>query len=734
MKNLILLWTALFLSSAFGAQLKLKQDPVFKTLWAEFESPGSQKTILLEGQNYRFDLSLTDLVDKVSVITLKPKYAVHRSALDGVLNADMMNFVPWFKKLEELADADEDFLNILDRRLFVQLYSISGHALLPEYKFIDIRKLTRMGHLRRVTRFNEFMSDPESAGLLEVFKRIPQASFVTKDLTVAKMRELPPKFFRRLRRNYYEKYLALLGTQDLVDNAKREYPKVVFKWKNKKYLVARTLSNNPETVHKFSYTTGPEIFEAIYRSPNKNVILEKINDRFEELGISSVPVQKGLYLLTPLRIQKHLGAVKDVLREFALETYASPSDDEYIWSIRKWAKKNREALEEKSEAFLAAQGSSLDSSLPQGRRPSRTEILTSYDTLEKLFPERPWLDREYLPTFVDHKGKDRYFGDRTLGQRLKSMWRSVRKIENLTGLIIGTSSLVLSGGNYSIAMSLASLARKGVYTLKHGKEIEEFLKSAPSDVIGAFLLGAGFSSGRLYKVLALGAGQGAIQSAITGQDIKTGAIVGAGLSSLFYYALPYALNKPMAKGFDTRSLKINRRLELLEKTLKGSIQGALTAGFTGQGIGKYALIGGGYGLVSAQLVIWIYGTRYYPFKDYDPALVDETIALENQFQNEVGRGGEFAIDRRLILDTNFRVGGILPKAITASITLPGNVSMSDSGFDRLTTLTHEAHHLMQQHQSGVFGFYLFRYIPTAFKTGYKGHPDENFLRSVTGNY
>jgi hypothetical protein len=39
---------------------------------------------------------------------------------------------------------------------------------------------------------------------------------------------------------------------------------------------------------------------------------------------------------------------------------------------------------------------------------------------------------------------------------------------------------------------------------------------------------------------------------------------------------------------------------------------------------------------------------------------------------------------------------------------------------------------MQQHQSGVFGFYLFRYLPTALFTGYYGHPDENFLYQLIG--
>jgi len=120
-------------------------------------------------------------------------------------------------------------------------------------------------------------------------------------------------------------------------------------------------------------------------------------------------------------------------------------------------------------------------------------------------------------------------------------------------------------------------------------------------------------------------------------------------------------------------------------------------------------------------------------KDFSDEDIDEMIQAENSFQNDVGRGS-YAIDRQLILDANYRVGGILPKVIGASITLPGNISMSDMGFEKLTTMTHEAHHLMQQHQSGVFGFYLFRYLPTSLVTGYDGHPDENFLRDALSLY
>jgi len=291
-------------------------------------------------------------------------------------------------------------------------------------------------------------------------------------------------------------------------------------------------------------------------------------------------------------------------------------------------------------------------------------------------------------------------------------------------------TLVSTNGNIPIAIGTQKLVKELIKTKRYDKEWEDFLKEAPKDIIDALLLGSGVGVGRFYKIIALGAGQGFLQSLLTGQDLRTGAAVGAGLNLIQYYILPRNIGRPMTDGFDAKSLAINRRLELLEKTIKGTIQGSVVAALDGESIIGGALKGSIYGLVSTQLLIWFVGTRYNPFKDYSDADVDEMIELENEYQNLVGRGGEYAIDRQLILDANYRVGGVLTDMISASITLPGNVSMSDQGFKRLTTMTHEAHHLMQQHQSGVFGFYLFRYIPTGLRTGYAGHPDENFLKTI----
>lgn len=200
--------------------------------------------------------------------------------------------------------------------------------------------------------------------------------------------------------------------------------------------------------------------------------------------------------------------------------------------------------------------------------------------------------------------------------------------------------------------------------------MERVFKSSSFGSRYGFSTGCWFFFRKTIKIIALGARAGALQSVTTGQDVKLGAVVGAGLNLINYYLLPVKWSKPMTTGFDAESLRMNNILEFTHATTRSTIQGTLVAGFTGEDMVTGALKGGLYGGVSTALAVWFLGTRYFPFKDYDPEDVDAMIDAENNFQNDHGRGGTYEIDRQMILDSNFRVNGALPDIISASITLP----------------------------------------------------------------
>ena len=740
MKNIInksvLILSFLFLSyGSFAKDLNIEKDQVFQAIISEFSAPGANLDLYRESENYRFDLTLLDIVDKVSISLSKNKFQRYQEELNSIIKEGPLYFYDWYKKLKEIANSDEEFYEEINKKLYIQLYSKTGFALLPEYKFIDLQKIKDLGLLAKVKRYNEIVSSPEGLGFLDALGSLELDGFVTKKLTVTKMGEISRKQIKKVKKAYMKVYEGLFNYQYALENNSRlKYSRLSFQKKNS-YLKAKEVAGPEGSKPRINFKRGVDVFNVIQSVPHKNALLGYLAHSLESDGIK-VPRSQGYVVITPLFIENNWAAFKDTLAEFTLNQLVNLEDDEYLFLVRRWIKKNYKLIQTDLKKYNLDNDQSLSFVVKKShRKPKRIEVLKQYDVLEKLFPTRPWM-RKNNPDLIDRKGRAKYY-DQTFGQKIKRKFkkivRSLIKVENYTSIILGSATFIASAGNASLAFSLRSLVKKSVYTLKHDKEWKEFLLEAPAEVLSAFLLGSGFSPGRLYKILALGAGQGALQSYITGQDIKTGAIVGAGMNLINYYVLPYSLSKPMVKGFDAKSLRTNRLLEITATTVKNSMQGATVAALTGEDPLRGAIKGGIFGAVSAQLAIWFLGTRYHPFKDFNEQDVDDMLAAENNFQNDVGRG-EYAIDRQMILDANYRVNGLLPKMISASITLPGNISMSGSGFKRLTTMTHEAHHLMQQNQSGVFGFYLFRYIPTAFMTGYDGHPDENFLRNFLNIY
>lgn len=691
-----------------GPTLKIEENEVIKSVLSEMRTLGSSPEVYPFSERYRLDLTLIDLVDQAAVVA--QDYSGVNDRLARALGTENPNFPAWMDELKKLAEENAKFKAELDKKLYTQFYSPKGVALPPEYKYIDFRKVKDNGKLSRIREYNFLANDPEAMGLLKAFAQKEWKGFYTKQLTVAKLKTLKLKQLKKLHKAYYLNLIKLYEGQD-ADT-----------------LFRRSKHGLRASTNEKIATKSKRLFNALHALPHKHQIFFVLAQ-----DIPSIPYLNGMFVLTPTFIDANFDAIEASLREYTLDQYIHSEDDRYLLSVRNYMKENEKQL----DADLLAHNQRNDSDLKlvwmkRDKKPRRLEAIANLETLLTLYPAAPWAKGDH-GTLVNRKGKEVVFKNR-LGHFFKRLGRELIQTETYLSILAGTATLVLTEGNVPIAMSTQKLVKKAIETQRYDREWEEFLKEAPKDIIDAILMGSGLGAGRFFKIVALGAGQGFLQSLFTGQDLRTGAMVGAGLNIIQFYMLPTKIGRPMTDGFDAKSLAANRRLELLEKTVKGAIQGTAVAAIDGEDMLKAALKGSVYGLVSTQLLIWFVGTRYNPFKNYSEEAVNEMIELENEYQNLVGRGGEYAINRQLIMDANYRVGGVLPKMISASITLPGNVAMSNQGFDKLTTLTHEAHHLMQQHQSGVFGFYLFRYIPTGLKTGYGGHPDEHFLEDVIGSY
>ncbi len=741
MRKLAMFLLLFVISSAYARDFKIEQDPIFKNLLGQFKTVNEINILLHEeAVHYRFDLTLSDVADKASLVLNKETFAKYQAELNPILVKSPIYFYDWFQKLKELAENDDDFFESLDKKLYIQLYNSTGHALLPEYKTIDLKRVKDLGLLRRITRYNAIVSNPEAAGLLATIKKIRFEPFVTRDLTVSKMESISEARIRKIKKAYFKNYLELVNKQFLqeLNSETKKYQPLGFRIKKLDGLVVKKSypDNKNEQNNYYNLDHGIEVFNIVERLPHKQSLLAYMAQELAREGVT-VPQINGFLIATPIFIQKNWEKIKKILAEYTLLQSINLADDEYLFQVRHWVKKNFELIQDTLQSYNQTHDEVMSLNFIKGEKPRRIDMLEEYTVLETLFPEHPWINKKETPHLVDRKGRVKYFDLEFADAfriRSKRLLRKLGRSEVYTSLLAGAVVFVATSGNMSLALSTRSLVHKAVQTFRYDEEWSEFFKSAPADVLSAFLLGAGFTPGRLYNILALGAAEGATQSVFTGQDVKVGAITGASISALGYYFLPYCLNKPMTKGYDAESLKKNRILELSASAVKRSVQGAVVAGVTGENVWKGAIKGGAFGAGLSLVGIWFLGTRYYPLRDFESEDIDDMLEAENAFQNEVGRGGVYDIDRQLILDSNYRVGGVLPTMISASITLPGNVSMSSGGFESLLTMSHEAHHLMQQHQSGVFGFYLFRYLPAAIKYGYYGHPDENFLKYVLASY
>lgn len=704
----------LFFTSAlsFGGELKIEKNEVFKSVISEMETLGSAPEVYPFSEKYRLDLTLTDLVDQVTILTEGNTHLEEKLKSILTSHPGHFNFLLWWREVKKASLEDEDFRNKLDKNLYLQFYSPTAVALIPDYKIIDFKKITDHSKLLRIKEYNEFVNDPEGQGLLLFFQKLEQKDFATRPLTVTKLKKITDTHLKKLRKIYYTALIELYKKHD---------PTRTF-FRGKYGLKVRD--------HSSLHSNSKRLFHLIHSLPDKNQVFF-----FLQQKIKNLPFEEGFIILTPTFIQDHFHEIENHLKELTLSRLLRSEDDEYLLLLRNFIQKKYETIEEDLTEFNQKNESELKVVWTDRRhKPTRIEAMANLEMLLLLYPDSPWVEKDH-GTLINRKGKEVYFHKnklKALGHFFKTLGKELSQTETYSSLLAGTMTLIFTKGNLPVAVSTQKLVKKAIATHRYNKEWEEFLKEAPKDVIDMLLLSSGAGAGRFYKIFAMGGAQGVIQSFMTGQDLITGAATGAGLNVIQYCLLPQSFSRPMSKAYDPGALALNRKLELLEKTVKSTIQGSVVAGLEGDNVLMGGLKGGAYGVVSTKVLIWFVGTRYNPFKGWSDSAVDDMIELENWFQNIVGRGGVYAIDRQLILDSNFRVGGVLPEWISASITLPGSVAMGPSAFNQLTTLTHEASHLMQQHQSGVFGFYLFRYLPTALFTGYYGHPDENFLYRLIG--
>jgi hypothetical protein len=165
MIRLLLLFT-LLINSAWALELRIEKDTTFKSILNAYTQQNDYQNLplYLSSQNYRYDLTLKDLMDQVGLLTFDDYPAIHEQLKNSYLNKE--NFYDWFQDLKKFAKNDSQLTRRLNRKLYLQWYSINSTALIPGYKKISIKNFIHNGKMKRISRYNKYATGPEGSGLL----------------------------------------------------------------------------------------------------------------------------------------------------------------------------------------------------------------------------------------------------------------------------------------------------------------------------------------------------------------------------------------------------------------------------------------------------------------------------------------------------------------------------------------------------------------------------------------
>jgi hypothetical protein len=704
LKTLVAAMLLLWIQSGIGLAapvLKIHQNDLWQAILnqviiAKFESPAAfDHPITLEKPDLRVDLTLHDLIDQVEqIIAEKFSQTHYQTELENAFrNADgkidrIRNFERWFDLLNRLASVDAKLKESLNQGLILQLYHSSSLALKDNISFY------RLARIRHIDRYNRIASEPESAG---IFRKL-RPEF---PMTVTVARDFSRHEIQSAKKNHLLEYQSELESLDRIESTKCDV-------------------QNRTSIEQLD---ADRIFKTVESLPEKRSFLDSIDRRMHP----SLPkMASGNPALPRSYILCNEKQLITTLKDLTWEKLLNEEDDQILLQLRRWMKRNRsdcqECVRETLNRYNEANHTKLSLSWLNHRGlPRRSETVETYPILELIYGGTdPW-QATIDTVLTNRRGKRVMIGHTRTGAAMRKAGDVIRnavRSENLAGAAAGTGALLLSQGNFAIAFMTNSVVKDLVSNRKYDHNPRELLTKIPLDIAQGLLAQTGFQPGRFFNLLGLGAGYGFTQGLITKQDPFKSALVGAAIEGGIGI-LPANVQIPVVAGTTRNALVKNAAIEVFTTTAKASIRGGIVAVLDKQDFVKGMATGAAYGAGVSTLKILILGTRYHPLSGHDSDTIDQTMHTENVHNNTHGApGGNYQIDRNMIRGTGFRTGGLLPKMIRASITLPGNVSMMDGHFNSIEVIVHEAHHLSQQEQLGLIRFYV-EYLLESMTTAYQ---------------
>lgn len=656
----------------------------------------------------RVDLTIIDFTHQVLKLLEDKNYDdLHRQLKSIVANDPIKNFPRFFRILDQ---NNKGRLGRKLRTIVPVLYDGNGVAIVDNLGILTKARFTNPKYKASLERYNKVMISPNRVAL---GKRLKEKFFegINSPLTASHLETLSKKEFESL------------------------YNEV--NWREHLRRVAELKHNDPHYYYEFKMDIrdGITYLESANPKPDSDVILTR--SAVEIFNYIHRHMFQERTDITPRLIQEDLESWEDVVQEHSWSRHISTGDDQVLLVLRDWMKKNRETILEtlKKEEFDSDVLADL-SDWKKGRKPKRALTLDIYPSLVKNFPERDW-EKHYV---LNDRGEKILIGENDLERVTRNVLGRLKRIfsiENIASAATATGVASLTGNAYASA-SATTLVHDFIVAKKYGYEVGEYLlENTPTNLASSLVFSSGFVAGRTADAIFTGAATGALQSFITGQDLRLGILVG-GLSGGVLQQLPPEFSNWIVPGEDKNTLNIFSEVAQTAffKGMNGAIVGYYEDGDWKKGLKKGALFGAGY----AGYKILVYGVRY----DANAYISDEEIEEYNHLHNHedgdytgehLSRntsvmseryGQDLEVTRDDIKRAQIRRDGLIQRGKGDSVLASnyagpfGNeISMGDNALDREETILHEVMHTRQA-QLGRMQFLLGRTaLPEGFWEEYK---------------
>ncbi len=665
----------------------------------------------------RLDLFMADLLDQIDDLDSNSKEKINKLINNHLRINPLENYVPFLNDLTSLALQDEELLKQLQSKALTS-YDKTGFAQIHKLRLHKKGRLKRAVENQKISNYNKLIGSPDSVHIQKYLQSSLDV-FITNRFTKAKLNFIKKRDIRKIIREFNKiTFNKLLQTEQL-DRIKYNTEKsfIAFANETNKKMIITVL--NPKDVNAVKTKS---LFQLLQHHIDKNTFLMAFRNSLpnpDDMPIKQIKNAKYL-LATPSLIYANIDLFQSVFKNIQVRQYLSAEDDHYLLKIRKWIKRNKSDFSKKT-------GITFTTNLP-----SPIIVLDNIDIILNAYPTNPW-DKDNL--IYNNRGKEIILGQKGSLKALKAIFETIKPLLRLESLAANTLSIggfLLSGGNPYVLTLSRSLIYHSIYAKRYGKNYLNHMKeNLPMSLLSSATLASGFFPGKLAHAIITGGISGSVQSLVTGQDIKTGFVVGAIQEGILNY-LPTDLNYYVVKG--TGKNFENAVIEIAQNSIKTGVRGffigAIDGGDAIKGMKKGIL----FGAAEAGARIIIMGYRFDPTEDisqedinrfleneHNPVLSDRVYGGENIYisVNELGE----IVWRQ---DAPFRNTLLYNTFFSGSYELGGNSSLSEYGKNTKDTIIHESLHYAQEKRFGFLQLVV-NYLKSLTKYGTSIYEDYVFI-------